>query len=328
MKIQPSRQKRHESRLALSESRRGRFRCARRRATNAAFTLVELLVVIAIISVLLGLLLPAVQAARAAARRTQCSNQLRQLALGLQNYASKQAEFPPSARLRYDVDDFPGVSWRVLLLPYIEQGELYRQINPLPNGGATSWAPRTLALAEFTCPEVSPASAASTTLKLSSYAAVAGPGRNGQMLDLDDILCGDLAQDGIMYPGSRTKLSMITDGLSNTLIVGERLDAYWDWMAGATKVGDPVTEICSEAGKNVRYPINADPWAFGFYRGDTAAPAGASKTALLNDLRFASEHGGGAHFGYADGSVHYLTDEIEFDAYQNLATRDGGEVSP
>jgi prepilin-type N-terminal cleavage/methylation domain-containing protein/prepilin-type processing-associated H-X9-DG protein len=313
------------SRPDLRESRAGGSCCSRLHATNAAFTLVELLVVIAIIGVLLGLLLPAVQAARAAARRTQCSNQLRQLALGLQNYASKQVEFPPSARLRRDVDDFPGVSWRVLLLPYIEQEELYRQINPLPNGGATSWAPRTLALAGYLCPEFSPTSAASTTLKLSSYAAVAGPGRNGQMLDLDDLLCGDLAQDGIMYPGSQTKLSMITDGLSNTLIVGERLDAYWDWMAGATKVGDPFTEICSEAGKNVRYPINADPWTYGFYKGDSTAPAGASKTALLNDLRFASEHGGGAHFGYADGSVHFLDEEIDFDAYQSLATCAGEE---
>lgn len=291
----------------------------------AAFTLVELLVVIAIIGVLLGLLMPAVQAARAAARRTQCSNNLRQIIVGLQNFASTSAAFPPSARLHV-MDDLPGVSWRVLVLPYIEQRSVYDQVQPNRDGGAVSWAPRTSAIASFMCPEID-VPTASTTLKLSSYAAVSGPGRGGMMLDLSDTLCGDMAQDGLMFPGSETKISSVTDGTSNTLALGERLDAHWDWMSGATRRGDPLTEICSESGKNIRYPINADPWTYGFYRGDATAPAGAPKTALLNDLRFASEHRSGAHFAYADGSVHFLHEQLDFVVFQDLATIAGEEAS-
>jgi prepilin-type N-terminal cleavage/methylation domain-containing protein/prepilin-type processing-associated H-X9-DG protein len=304
----------------------GRHRRNSRRGARSAFTLVELLVVIAIIGVLLALLLPAVQAARAAARRTHCANNLRQLGLGLQSYGGQQRAFPPSARLR-DLDDEPGVSWRVLVLPYVEQQALHDRIRPRLDGGVTTWAPRTHFVEGFACPEISPPSGA-TTYKLSSYAAVAGAGREGEILDLEDNRCGDLDQDGVIYPDSRTKFSDITDGTSQTLLVGERLDAYWSWMEGATRVGDPPTELCSEAAKNIRAPLNANPWDpnVGFYKGDAQAPAGAPKTALFNHLRFASEHEGGAHFSYADGSVQFLRDEIAFAVYQDLATRNGGEA--
>ena len=296
-----------------------------RNATQRGFTLVELLVVIAVIGVLLGLLLPAVQAARGAARRTQCSNQLRQLALGLQNYAGKQQTFPPSSRMR-TLDDEPGLSWHVLILPEIEQASLYGQIEPLSDGGATNWAPRRIVVEVFSCPETASQSSSDNTLKLSSYAAVAGAGRHGEITDLEDALCGNLFTDGVMYPGSRTRFSMIGDGASHTLLLGERLEPFWDWMSGATRVGDPPTQICSEAAKNIRFPINADRWQFGFYAADSQAPPDAPKTALFNDFRFASQHAGGAQFCYADGSVHFLNEAIDFTVYQDLATKDGGET--
>jgi len=292
---------------------------------STGFTLIELLVVIAIIGVLLGLLLPAVQAARAAARRTQCSNHLKQLALALQEYHAEQEAFPPAAKL-HDSENGTGISWYVLVLPHIEQNALFREINPQPNGGAASWAARRVVVDMLVCPAVPQQDNSTSTVKLSSYAAIAGAGRNSERIDLEDVDCGDVDTDGVMYPGSRTTFRMILDGTSNTLVIGERQYAYWDWMSGATRVGDPPTSICMDAAKNVRYPVNADPWQFGFFVGDTRAPAGAPKTMLLNDTQFGSEHAGGAQFAFADGSVRMLSETIDFTVYQDLATKDGSEA--
>ena len=118
---------------------------------------------------------------------------------------------------------------------------------------------------------------------------------------------------------------MIGDGTSNTLAVGERTYLFSDWMTGATYLDDPPTRIANGGSKNIRYPINADAATFGYYVGDFAAPAGAPRTSLLNDLWFGSQHAGGAYFAMADGSVQFLRSEIDFTIYQDLATRNGGE---
>src|SRR5271166_372859 len=94
---------------------------------RSGFTLIELLVVIAIIAMLIALLLPAVQAAREAARRAQCTNNLKQIALAMHNYASANNCFPPAAT--YTRDGKPLLSWRVLILPYLEQASLYNQFH-------------------------------------------------------------------------------------------------------------------------------------------------------------------------------------------------------
>jgi prepilin-type N-terminal cleavage/methylation domain-containing protein len=298
---------------------------ARRLRRQTGFTLVELLVVIAIVGVLLGLLLPAVQAARASARRTQCCNNLRQLGVGALNYQAAQKEFPTGARL-HKVDDLPGISWRVLILPYIEQAHLYDEISPLPSGGASNWDARTRLISGLACPDSPILSFGATSLKPSSYVAVAGAGRHEERIDLEDDYCGDMDTDGIMYPGSHTTGNMISDGTTNTLLIGERIYVLWDWMSGATKTDDPPTSICSESAKNIRFPINADPSQFGYYVGDSSAPAGAPKTMLFNDLQFSSEHTGGAHFCLADASVHLISDQIDFTVYQDLSTKGGGEA--
>jgi prepilin-type N-terminal cleavage/methylation domain-containing protein len=293
----------------------------------AAFTLVELLVVIAIIGVLLGLLLPAVQSARAAARRMQCANNLKQIGLGAQGYLSQSKEFPPSSRL-HKTDDFPGISWRVLILPYVEQATMLQEIKPLPSGGASNWNPRFVSLPTYVCPEAE-VPVDSNTYKLASYTAIAGAGRNNERLDLEDDNCGDMDVDGVMFPGGRIKVGMVQDGLSNTMLVGERLTAHWDWMTGATRTGNPPDSMCSESAKNIRYPINADPLKFGYDAMDdeaaSAVPAGTPKM-LFNDLQFGSTHHGGAHFVFGDGSARMLSDTIDFTVYADLATRDGGET--
>ncbi|MEM9659964.1 MAG: DUF1559 domain-containing protein, partial [Planctomycetota bacterium] len=129
--------------------------------------------VIAIIGVLIGLLLPAIQAAREAARRSHCTNNLKQIGLGLQNYHAQHQVFPPAARLHAESGQ-PGVSWRVLLLPFVEQSELYDRIRPLRDGGAEDWSAQKLALGSLLCPSADPPSDNVNELKESHYAAIAG----------------------------------------------------------------------------------------------------------------------------------------------------------
>ncbi|MCH7751989.1 MAG: DUF1559 domain-containing protein, partial [Planctomycetes bacterium] len=130
---------------------------------------------------------------------------------------------------------------------------------------------------------------------------------------------GDIETSGIFYADSHTRIAEITDGTSNTLAVGERTYIIFDWFLGVIYDGTPPFEMRSGAFKNIRYPINAP----GFWV--LIAPLGTSETEkfLHNDLPFASDHPGGAHFGFADGSVHFLNDTIDFTVYQGMSTKAG-----
>jgi prepilin-type N-terminal cleavage/methylation domain-containing protein/prepilin-type processing-associated H-X9-DG protein len=296
-----------------------------------AFTLVELLVVIAIIGILVGLLLPAVQAAREASRRSRCSNNLKQIGLALQNYHSSRRRFPPSAPL-LDKDKDPSISWRVMILSEIEEGPLYGQIKPLPTGGATDWTAKTQIMDVYLCPSAPRPPDSSDAIKISNYAGVAGAGRYKRKV-LEKTLCGDIYLDGMFVPDDKrlgwspNSMSKITDGTSKTLAVGERTYVFWDWMSGATWSGAPPTKICTEAAKNVVYPINADVTQIGYYVADSNAPTGGPFKLLLNDLFFGSYHPGGAQFCFADGSVHMLSDSIDINIFQDMATIAGSEIN-
>jgi len=283
------------------------------------------LVVITIIGVLIALLLPAIQAARESARRSQCTNQLRNLTLGLQNYESQNRRFPPGARL-HDNNFQPSIGWRVEVLPFIEEGDLYQQISPLPNGGAQDFSATEQIIDIFHCPSVPTGGGNGQTVFGSNYAAVAGAGRDDKIISLESFACGNCATDGILFVKSKTKVGQITDGTSSTLMLGERTYLFQDWIMGATKSGAPPSRICSGAVKNIVYPINASHEEFGFYRGDFSAAPSDRKT-LLNDLHFGSVHPGGANFSYADGHIEFLNDDIDFTIYQDISTRAGGEVT-
>lgn len=289
------------------------------------FTLVELLVVITIIGILMGLLLPAIQAAREAARRTQCKNNLKQIGLALQNYHSARKCFPAGSRLLTSPGAF-GISWRVLILPYIEQQTMYDEIGVLPTGGATNMTFRAAFVEAYLCPTAEQQPNTATALKNSHYSAVSGSNISDERIDLEDTNCGDLDISGIFYPDSQTRIGQITDGTSNTLAIGERTYIFRDWMWGASKVGNPATKICSGSSNNVHFPINANPQEFGYCSEDpTVEPQ--YRTMLVNELQFGSDHSGGAQFSLADGSVQFVSDDIEFNLYQNLTTKDGGEVA-
>lgn len=290
------------------------------RIPRSGFTLVELLVVVSIIGLLVALLLPAVQSARNAARRLSCVNRLRQLSLGVLNYESAERRFPPAGRLR-PVDREPGVSWRVLLLPFIEEPALFEQIQPLPDGGAQNWELRNSRVATLMCPSMPERE----TTQISHYEAINGAGENGDRLVLEQDQNGDCFTDGIMYPNSRTRVRQLRDGSTKTLLLGERnyQPDFSHWMLGADKVGSPPNKLSSFASKNISHSLNDQVRRFKF---DFKAPPGTEKTVLLNDLYFGSNHRGGANFSYGDGSVHWLDDSISFEVLKAMATRAGSEI--
>jgi prepilin-type processing-associated H-X9-DG protein len=303
-------------------------RVCRRPARVSGFSLVELLVVITLIVILVGLLLPAIQAAREAARRAQCSNHLKQHVLALLEYESQHSSLPPAAHI-HDRENSLSASWRVLILPQLEEAALYELLGPTPDGGLASRETGGARIAVFFCPSASPPPSQGDPH--SNYETVAGSKEHWTL----DGYCGDVAIDGVFYPGSNTRVGEITDGTSHTLSVGERIYlSRYDWMFGARWqdggprwTAGPKQQMCVAAAKNITFPPNADPAAFGYEIYDEEAPAGAKKEIHFNDLYFGSEHPSGVQFAFVDGSVSFIDDAVDFTVYQGMATRSGDEVS-
>jgi prepilin-type N-terminal cleavage/methylation domain-containing protein/prepilin-type processing-associated H-X9-DG protein len=294
------------------------MRCSRR-----GFTLIELLVVIAIIAVLIGLLVPAVQKVRDSAARLQCQNNLKQIGLACHNFHDAFQVLPPGyyATAAYP-DTYPGWGWGAFLLPYLEQDTLYRQIDF--NVPVLS-SPASQALVKvYRCPVDQPpfsafslSDAAGTPLGSagpSSYAATVGP-------DADESDC--FAGSGVFYRNSHTRLTDISDGTSETVMIGDRawLQTQGIW-AGApsgaiTRAGvrNPWPNATASAAVLVLVHNN-------YINIRTDADGG------LDD--YSSNHSGGANMVFADGSVHFLRD-ITGDgpsrwAFWAMGTRAGGEV--
>lgn len=298
----------------------------RRIYPDLAFTLIEVLVVVAIISMLLAIVLPAVQAARESSRRGECATHLQQQILAALQFESQQRRLPPGAR-EHQRQNQEGVSWRVLVLPFLEAEATYTALAPADDGGY-SGDKKIAPPAVFRCPSVDRPLPDGSQMTPADYEGVAGAGATDEgRRDLEDSRCGDMYMDGVFYPESNVRVAEITDGTSHTLAIGER--TYWltVWVDGAIWVKSPKKEMCMHATRNIRWPLAADHNQFGYYVFDPEAPAGADKTMLLNDLEFNSNHHAVVPFALADGSVHMIEKDIDLTVLRELATRDGHEVN-
>lgn len=299
-----------------------------RQRNNHGFTLIELVVVIAIVSILISLLLVAIQKVRSAAARTQCQNAAKQLGLALHNYHDTRRAFPPGHRSSKHPERMPFSGWCVSVLPFVEQPTIAAQAeaayraNSYPFGPPLGVAPHphlSTVVPAFICPADSRASAAQTSLStknvvaFTSFLGVAG-------------LDAATTRDGVFYQDSATGLGDISDGTSSTLLLGERPPSadfqFGWWYAGA---GQNLTGS-ADLVLGVREP-NLQP----IVSGSSCGPGRYSFSAArgFNDqcgmFHFWSSHPGGANFVFADGSVRFLSYSAA-DILPALATRAGGEV--
>lgn len=315
----------------------------RNRGRRPGFTLVELLVVIAIIGILIALLLPAVQAAREAARRSQCSNNLKQIGLGLHNYHDTFKQFPPgfvdsnpdhaSGSTQGITGNLNGLAWSALILPFIEQGPLFDQVKSETNGFARNWerdasgASNPIAAARegvsvYSCP--------SDTMKLINNKK-SNFGKNNYLSNSGNAAAHD--QKGMFWVESEVLMRDIRDGTSNTAMIVER--------TGTTEIGttscNSGTQACDwKAGLwiGARYIGNAAGWHSGLNPTDIDSYGGGSANYMIgrttttwgHDWGNASDHPGGVQCALCDGSVRFISETIDMLTYRYLRNRSDGQT--
>jgi prepilin-type N-terminal cleavage/methylation domain-containing protein/prepilin-type processing-associated H-X9-DG protein len=294
---------------------------ATRRTRCSGFTLVELLVVIAIIGVLIALLLPAVQAAREAARRLQCSNHLKQAGLALHCYESNFGCFPPDACDQY----FHGI-W-VRMSPYLEQGLLAKEYHFNERADSDYHVALTtrMPLTVLLCPSCAtthncyePRKSVWTTHYYGNTGPIGINPATGQLYPNETTGTYEVASEGVFtYPEGLT-LQEITDGTSRTLafaeIAWDEHLGYREYNRGRQWAGSTSGYILLGA-KNHAWPINV----------------GIHSTSSVyvnfnNNGAYGSQHPGGCNMSYCDGSVTFFSEEIELSLYLSLASRSCGEL--
>ena len=307
------------------------------------FTLIELLVVIAIIAILIGLLLPAVQKVREAAARMACSNNLKQLGLAAQNYHGDRNQFPPGVNLPYTTTVgggqqsanavVPGANESLFefLLPYVEQNNLANQLTFASNQYANTLgqtSPGATVVKTFLCP--SDTGPNQITYVSGGKTYYFGANSYGGNPGVYGFYTSSMDQTGIFYINSAVSILGVTDGTSNTFLFEERLrsDPTYDVIYGGGVSGS-FAQKSGWAWANTLpgydYLIGAaEPINWKMPAGLTSDPG-----YTYEDLRFAtpgSNHTNGANFGFADGSVKFLSQGTTVQVLQQLCTRNGGEV--
>jgi prepilin-type N-terminal cleavage/methylation domain-containing protein/prepilin-type processing-associated H-X9-DG protein len=275
---------------------------------SAGFTLIELLVVIAIIAILIALLVPAVQKVRAAAARTQCQNNLKQIGLGMHMYQDQLKTLPPGwlTNSSGSVAHNPGWAWSLLILPNIEQGTIYNLINPnLSSPGPTNGLPSTCGT---TTPE--PGFTVEQTTFQTPVPIYLCPA------DKTGTLNGNFGNYGknnyvinrwVLGPDSSSRFGPYTiqgipDGSSNTILAGER-DITWNTAAVAfVRHNNSSCSFEGRAGRGIMPMPN---------------PGTAWTTGNDQRLAYSSQHYTGCNFLFADGSVHYISNSIDADPNNN-----------
>jgi prepilin-type N-terminal cleavage/methylation domain-containing protein/prepilin-type processing-associated H-X9-DG protein len=293
-------------------------------ARRVGFTLIELLIVIAIFAILLGLILPAVVKVRSVADRISCANKSKQLALALHLFHDTNERFPSVHEPRNS--QYPYLSWAAHLLPYLEQQPLWNEAlaryaiskNPF---GDKHIGVRDQVLAVFGCPSDE------RTMVPWSVKTIQGPFiRIGLLSYLGVTGESHQKKNGIFYDRSRTRLTDIRDGTSNTMMIGERppsFDQYYGWWyagAGQDSSGSLDTILgVREINVVETWPIykTCPAGPYSFQNGQVADPCAA--------FNFWSLHSGGSNFAFGDGSVRFLRYSAD-PVLPALASINGGEL--
>lgn len=290
----------------------------RRSIVFRGFTLVELLVAISIIGVLIALLLPAVQSAREAARVSQCKNNLRQVGIAMHNFEATKAKLPPGYDYAPGVDGNElGHGWAAYVLPYVEQQNVHDRIDfKLPVYDVRNKSTREQHLPLLLCPsdDISPSGfieMGADRFAMGCYVANFGPP------DLDE---DQEQRDGVFSRNSETRFKQITDGLSRTLMIGERQNGpfragtelnnhfeYETTWAGSVRDIDDATD---DHGHMTMFQTGHTP-----------------NDPLSDDRDVSALHEGFAQFLFCDGSVRLISEEVDLDVYSAMGTRDGGEIA-
>ena len=327
------------------------------------FTLVELLVVITIIGLLVGMLLPAVQAARKAGRRAQCMNNFKQVGLALQGYMVSFGYFPPGTTSA-PMPNYEGFGWGSQILPYLEQKPLFDQIKFNDNGyvgssPSNSRVVGNMVVPVYNCPS-SPcphmvSDYGNVRVQIGDMVGIAGAigytDASGNVVSdvrMDPLNIGTPnrhAWNGVLFPYSNIAMSDIRDGSSNVMIVAETSD--WGqqagypgqnfdcrgmyphgWLEGADRLADQVSYPPGD-GADYRVfnttTINTHP-LYSKICDEGQANNLPTGTNYDNNLPIQSAHLGGAFVLLCDGSVHFFAQSMNFNLFKQLAVRDSGLV--